>query len=1016
MMKRFKFLIYLFVCYFHLSLPAQESSKFSSLNSIYGKGLDLYQKEMYADAQKTFEQYIAALPKGYFQQRVSAEFYRAMCAIALNNDDAEHLIGQFIQSYPESQLIDQAYFAMGKMQYQQKKYSPAVYWLSKIDKNGLEKESRYEWQFMLGYCYFMINDYESANRWLYQIKDIDNKFAAPATYYYSHIAYLQKKYATALKGFEKIQNDELFAPLVPYYISHIYYLQGDYKKVATYSPPLAKDNTNKRASEIAKIVGDAFFKLKQYDSSLTYLKIYEEKNKQQLSREDLYLLGFAYNKNTKYTEAAKYLERIATVDDSLSQNANYHLADCYLKLNDKNKARQAFGLASKLDFDKIIKEDALFNFAKLTYEQLYAPFNEAIDAFKAYIKEYPNSPRIDEAYNYLTLAYLSSRNYKDAVESLEKISKKDATIKTALQRAAYFRGLELFQNLNYSEAIDMFTKSLEHAGYNQQIAAQALFWRAEAHYRLLNFENAANDLEKFIVTPGAFELEEYLIAHYNLGYTYFKMKQYDTAITWFRKYNSLSNDTAINTVADAYNRIGDSFFIQRRYWAAIDYYEKAANMDVLDADYALFQRGFSLGLVSRPEKKIETLKALLSKYPSSSYSDDAIFEIAEAYNILENTNVAIDYYKRIETEYPNSSYYSKALVQIGLLYYNAGDLDNSLAYYKRVVENFPNSTEAKNALIGIRNIYIDKGDAATYFSYASKLGSMANISVTEKDSLSYMAAEKVYLSGNCEKSLLAFEEYLVENPQGNFAVNAMYYMADCNIRNNNVDKATEFFENIVKRPRNSFTEQSLLRLSNIYLNQKQYEKAYTYFDNLESIAEVKSMLLDARMGKLRCAFELQRDDIMPTIAASILSTEKLSPELERETRFKLAKANYRSKKYDDALIEFSKVAQNLKTIEGAESKYMKALIYFERGEYNRTESEVFSFAETNTPHQYWLAKSFILIAQSYAAQNDFFQAKATLQSVLDGYSNTTDGIIDEATTKLNELVKSEKERQTVKQD
>jgi len=1016
MMKRLLFLVYLFVFFFQIALIAQESSRFNSLNLTYEKGLDLYQKEMYADAQKTFEQYIASLPKGYYQQRVSAEFYRAMCAIFLNNDDAEYLIGQFIQNYPESQLIDQAYFAMGKMQYQQKKYSQAVYWLSKIDKNGLEKETRFEWQFMLGYCYFMTNDYESANRWLFQVKDIDNKFAAPATYYYSHIAYIQKKYATALKGFEKLQNDELFAPLVPYYITHIYYLQGEYKKVTSYSPPLARDNKNKRAPEIAKIVGDAFFKLKQYDSSLTYLRIYEDKNKQQLSREDIYLLGFAYYKNTKYSEAAKYLERIATIDDSLSQNANYHLADCYLKLDDKNKARQAFGLASKLDFDKIIKEDALFNFAKLTYEQLYAPFNEAIDAFKAYIKEYPNSPRVDEAYNYLTLAYLSSKNYKEAVESLEKITKKDATINTALQRAAYFRGLELFQNLNYTDAIQMFTKSLEYAGYNQQIAAQALFWRAESHYRLSNYENAANDLERFIVTPGSFGLEEYLIAHYNLGYAYFKMKQYDTAISWFRKYNNLLNDSRINMVADAYNRIGDCFFIQRRYWAAIDYYEKAANLDVIDADYALFQRGFSLGLVSRPEKKIETLKGLLGKYPTSSYIDDAIFEIAEAYNILENTNQAIEYYKRVESEFPNSSYYPKALVQIGLLYYNSSDLENSLAYYKRVVENFPNSAEAKNALIGIRNIYIDKGDAATYFSYASKLGSIANISATEKDSLSYMAAEKVYLTGNCEKSILAFENYLSENPQGNFAVNAMYYIADCNIRNNNVEKAVEYFENIISRPRNSFTEQSLLRISNIYLNQKQYEKAYIYFDNLESIAEVKSMLLDARLGKLRCAFELQRDDQMPVIAASILSTEKLSPELERETRFKLAKANYRSKKYDDALIEFSKVAQNLKTPEGAESKYMKALIYFERGEYNRTENEVFSFAENNTPHQYWLAKSFILLADSYAAQNDFFQAKATLQSVLDGYSNTTDGIIDQATAKLNQLVKSEKERQSVKQD
>ncbi len=1013
-MKRLIYLSLAVVLLFPVSPKAQENNILTSTNQLFEKGLALYEKEMYADAQKTFEEFISKLPRGYSQQKTAAEFYRAMCAIALNNDDAEYLIGQFIQQYPESQLIDQAYFAMGKMQYQLKKYSTALHWLSKIEKKGISKDKQYEWQFMLGYCYFMTNDYESANRYFYQIKDVDNKFASAATYYYSHIAYLQKKYATALKGFEKLKNDELFSPLVPYYITHIYYLQGDYQKVTQYSPALAKDNSNKRAPEIAKIVGDAFFKLKQFDSSLVYLKVYEEKNKQQLTRDDLYLLGFTYYKNGRYAEAAKYLERIATADDSLSQNANYHLADCYLQLNEKSKARQAFGLASKLNFDAVIKEDALFNFAKLTYEQLYAPFNEAIEAFKTYISLYPKSPRIDEAYNYLTLAYLSSKNYRDAVESLEKISNKDATIRTAIQRAAYFRGLELFQNLDYPGAIGMFSKSLEHAGYNQQIAALSLFWRAEAHYRLGNYEKAASDFEKFIVTPGAFNLEEYLIAHYNIGYSYFKLKQYDTAITWYRKYTSLAGDAKTNLVADAYNRIGDSFFIQRRYWAAIDYYEKAANIDMLDADYALFQRGFSLGLVSRPEKKIETLKNLLSKFPTSAFTDDAIFEIAEAYNILENISSAIEYYKRIESDYAGSSYYPKALVQLGLLYYNSGDLDNALAYYKRVVESYPSSTEAKNALIGIRNIYIDKGDASTYFTYASKLGNVANLSVAEKDSLSYMAAEKVYLTGNCEKSNQAFMDYLKENPQGNFITNALYYMADCYIRSNNTDLATENFEKIVAQPRNSFTEQSLLRLSNIYFNQKQFDKSYDYFSRLESIAEVRSMLLDSRIGKLRCAYELNSYPDIPPIASSILSMDKLSPELERETRFKVAKAYYYMKRYDDALIEFSKVAQNLKTIEGAESKYYKALIYFERGEFTRTESEVFSFAEVNTPHQYWLAKSFILLADAYASQNDFFQAKATLQSVIDGYSDTTDGIIDEATGKLNQLVKAEKERQAKK--
>ena len=176
------------------------------------------------------------------------------------------------------------------------------------------------------------------------------------------------------------------------------------------------------------------------------------------------------------------------------------------------------------------------------------------------------------------------------------------------------------------------------------------------------------------------------------------------------------------------------------------------------------------------------------------------------------------------------------------------------------------------------------------------------------------------------------------------------------------------------------------------------------------------MLQDARIGMLRCAFEQKQYTDIPAIASSILSAEKLPDELERETHFKLAKSLYALGKTDEALVEFARVADNLKTAEGAEAKYMKISIYYQKKDYQKAESEVFDFAEKNTPHQYWLAKSFILLADVYASKDDFFQAKATLNSVIDGYSNTTDGIIDEATAKLNQLVKSEKDKQSVKVD
>jgi TolA-binding protein len=341
----------------------QETQYYTEPDVVYRKALDLYNRGLYANSQKLFEEYIKISDRDVNHLKTESEFYRAMCAIELDNNDAEYLIVTFINNHPESQKIDLAYFAMGKMQYQQKKYTKSISWLSKIDKNGMTRISNLRCNSSWGIAISLTNDFDNAINGCTRLKMLTTNLRLPQRTTTRTLP-ISKEIRHRVKGFEKLKENETFAPIVPFYISQIYYLQGDYSKVVSYSPPLLKDNTTKRTPEIARIIGESYFKLKQYDSAVVYLEKYAEKT-QQLTRDDHYLIGFAYYKNQKYADAAKYLERVSTTDDSLSQNAHYHLADCYLQQNDKAKARQAFGMASKLDFDGIIKEDALFTYAKL---------------------------------------------------------------------------------------------------------------------------------------------------------------------------------------------------------------------------------------------------------------------------------------------------------------------------------------------------------------------------------------------------------------------------------------------------------------------------------------------------------------------------------------------------------------------------------------------------------------------------------------------------------------------------
>lgn len=995
--------------------PLAQAQGFTALGdqeAAYRSAMDLYQKEQYAAAQQLFRRFVDSQSDEVNHLKSNAEYYAAMCAILLDNDDAEYIIGQFIKRYPESQKVNSAYFAMGKIQYQNKRYREAISWLSRIAPNGLDREQDLEKDFMLGYSHFMRKDAEQAVKHLFRVKDSESKFAAPATYYYSHIAYQQKNYATALKGFDALEHHELFAPIAPFYISQIRFLQGDYQRVIDYTPQLVRSSSTKRTAEMARLVGEAYFRLKQYDSALVYFDMYAEKTPQ-LSRNDHYLMGYAHYHTQSYTRAAALLERVPTDDDSLAQSANYHLADCYLKLNEPAKARQAFALAARSSYDPIIQEDALFNFAKLTYEHLYAPFNEAIDAFNRYIAQYPNTSRTDEAYGYLTLAYLNTRNYKQAVEALERIQQKDPTIKAAYQRAAFFRAMELFQNQSFEEAARFFDISLRYSEYSNTLAALAQYWQAESRYRLEQYQQAAEGYSKFILTPGAFTHREYNVAHYNLGYSNFKLKRYDEAIVWFRKFTSLSRDEATAFVGDAYNRIGDAHFIQRKYWPAIDYYDKAVEIGTMDADYAMFQRGFSLGLVDRPEKKVQAMQSLVASFPESGYADDAIFEMAESQMLMGQPEQAQANYQAIVDRYAGSSYYVKSLVQLGLICYNAEQPEQAMALYKRVVEEFPNTPEAKSALLGIRNISVDNGDVDTYFRYASTLGSLGNVSLAGRDSLSFIAAENQYLSGDCARALTVLDQYVQSFPNGTFSLNAHYYIGDCSQKQGNADRAVEAYRRVVASGKNLFTEQAYLRLATLYAQRGDHQASYAAYDQLESIAEQRQNLLAARLGKLRSASQMQHHDDVVALAGGVLAYDKLAAELEREVRLKLAQSLIALQRTEAALVELSTLSRTPQTAEGAEASYLLAKLYLDTNRPQKSEAQVMEFAEHNTPHQYWLAKSFVLLADLYAKQDNFFQAKATLQSVIDGYADDADGIKDEARDRLQLLVSMEEQRQTV---
>ncbi|MFZ4412705.1 MAG: tetratricopeptide repeat protein [Bacteroidales bacterium] len=991
-------------------LQAQKTAVYKQPTATYRNAIELFEKEKYGAAREMFMKVILQINDNKSIITADAKYYSALCAAELFNKDAEYELSTFIINYPENSKINLAWFRLGSYQYAIAAYKPAIVSFDKVDIYDLSGSQLNEYYFKKGYANFVNQEFEKAKKNFAEIKGGKSQYTAAAAYYYAHILYKEKNYQTALQHFEKLQKDENFGAIVPYYITQIYYLQEKYDDLLKMAPELLKTSTPKRAPEIARLIGESYYKTNRYAEAIPYLKLYQDKATVHIERQDNYQLAYAYYKAGICDTAIVEFKKMITEDDSLTQNAQYHLADCYVKTNQKKFARTAFLAAYKLGFNKTMVEDALFQFAKICNELSINPYNDAIESFNKYIKDYPKSARIDEANAYLVNIYLSTKNYKDALHSIESIQKKDSRLLEAYQRIAFNRAVELFNEAKIEDAQILFKKSIDN-DYNDVLVALSYNWMGEAFYRLKDIESALKSYKKFQISAGAYSLTEYNTSNYNIGYIYFQQKNYTEALSYFKKFNLNTKDESTTLKNDALLRTADCYFITKEYANAIENYDKAIALKQVDNDYALYQKALSLGAQGKFEAKTTTLAAMLSNHKKSTYLAAAIFELAGTYLIVENNEKALQYYEEITTNYPNSTYAKEALLKIGLIHYNMRHNDLAVQTLDKVIKKYPGTTTAKEALITMRNIYVEMNKVDEFIDLVKSYPS-TNISTEEQDSITYIAVENRYMDGDCEKASTGFGNYIKKFPSGAFLVAANFYKAECNYKSGNITDALKSYEYVLTTPKCKFSEKALLNSADISYKQKNYEKALTYYQCLDTTAEFNNNILTARIGIMRNSYLLNKYALAISISNILLNTPKISSEYIDEAHYTIAKSAMATDSISIAQTEFGILTKSKNGEVSAEAKYYIALIQYKMGNFIKAESIIYEYISAAPSSEYWLAKILILWSDIYVQQANYPQAKATLQSIIDKYEGAE--LVKIANEKFNAILSLEKQAEDAK--
>lgn len=1001
-----KYLLVPFFLISGISSGLAQISPLIKLNQNYQSGLELLQNEKYIAAAQQFKLVEQARTKNSTQQESNAElsilkenakFYTAVCALELGNNDAEALFREFIREYPFNSNTILAYFHVGKSYFGQKNYAKALEWFEKTDPGALSQKQRLEYQFKQGYSYFELKNIDKAEPLFETVKKEVSPFQESATYYFAYINYLNKEYRTALSNFEKLKGSPTYEASYPYYITSMYYLDQRYDDVINYAIAAMQKTKQKFEPEMLSLVAASYFANSDFKNAEKYFADFYSKDKNN-TKNNLFIYQYGYSlfQNGKYKEAASSLEKLNT-DDVYLQNGMYTLGKALLKLNDKAKARSAFFRASRLDLDKIIQEDAWINYAKLSYE---LEFNtQALESTQNFLKQFPNSKKTNEVKTLLGEILLTSKNYQTAIDILEPIQNKTTAAREAYQKATYFRGLQFYNERAFPNSLSMFLRSGNFVE-DKEIHVLSIYWMAEASYELRKFGEAVKAFEKFLNMPGADKTEVYNFANYGLGYAAFEDEKYAKAAAYFERFLR-GDDKDAKTINDATIRLADSYFVNKDYSKALTNYNKIIAGSLTGDDYALFQRGMIQGLEKQDDAKIATMQSLLTEFPRSNYADDAGFEMAYTYFNKGEFDKSKSDLIALVAKYPRSSYVPKAYVTIGLVQYNQDQGDSALESFKKVITEYPSLPEAKEALEVIKNIYIEKGDANGFIAYAATTP-LGNYSLSEQDNIIFQAANNIYLKGDAKGAYEAINAYFDKFPKAIHDKEAKFIRAESLVKLGRSSEAIADYDYILNDWTSDYTERSLISVSKVLMEEKKYNEAIVYLKRLETTADYKANYSFAINNLIKAYDALNMADDMIKYADLIRTSDKASEEEKNSSDLYTGKAFLIKADTVQAIKSFNNVIAKTKTVAAAEAKYNLAALQYNKGDYKGSQKTCFDLLNNMPNYDYWVAKTFILLADNYLALKDKLQARSTLLSIIDGYEGK-DEIVATAKEKLAKI-------------
>lgn len=930
---------------------------------------------------------------------VEAAGYAVLSDVILKTPGYIARMDAFLKEEPQSVAAPQIRFAHAKNLFDAQHYVSASSYFNQISVVELYDSQVDEFLFKKAYSSLENRELEDA---LLRFLELEHRpitdFTAPARYSIGYINYERKDFAEALEWFEKASMDSRFEDISNYYIMECRFMLNDYAYVTANGDRMYESVPEDRRPHLARIISESWLVQGDPENARYYYELGISNGKTPDSRTDWFYSGSVLFAVEDYEGAIESFSNMTERMDSIGQVANYHLAYSYIKTKNKVAALDAFRDAAQVWFDPKITEDAYFNWAKLAFD-----INSDTSVFNDYIRKYPAKEQEDRINSYIAVAALHDRDYEGAVNAYDKIDELDEDMTLNYMKANYLRANQLIRNGSYRLAVPCLKAAAYYSDKNSRFNQLSRFWLAESYYRNEKYDDAISVLTGLYNVSALYGQDESYLIPYNMAYCHFKKGDYGSALKWFDNYLA---DSRTVYRKEALERRADCFFITKKYKEACSAYDLVLDEYFSINDiYPYYQAALSYGLAKDTDKKIELLSNVMQASPEAEFYSEALFELGRSYVYKEEDDKAFECFNKLAASVKDSTFVARAYVEMGSLARNQSQYNEALGYYKTVVEEMPLSGYAEDALAAIESIYQTKNEPEEYLAYIDAIGKGMTKTEDEKDDMIFNSVEQIFLAENYQKAVVTIQSYLEKYPDGKNAYKADFYMAESYRNLGKSEQACDSYRKVIEKGEGSFVELSMLNFSKLSYEMERWEDAFGGYSSLYSYAQLDNNRHAAVIGMMRSAFKAR--NWMESVKNSdrVLADSYWDAQSKAEALYVKAKSYLATSRRAEAYAIFEDLSSTPDTQYGAEAAYLLILDSYDKGEFDKVKDKVYEFADAGSPQVYWLAKSFIVLGDSFVETEEYEQAKATFESVRDGYepSGNDDDVMDNVSLRLRKL-------------